>query len=52
MNIAHKCHKNRNGPSTTMEPSIIKEGFLHLAEKGFLITEYIADGDCNTWDIL
>jgi hypothetical protein len=35
-----------------MEPSIIKEGFEKLADKGFYITEYIADADSNTFQAL
>jgi hypothetical protein len=35
-----------------MEPSIIKEGFECIAKKGFYITEYIADADSNTWQML
>ncbi|XP_050315892.1 uncharacterized protein LOC126750357 [Anthonomus grandis grandis] len=45
----HKCFKNFEGSSTSMEGDILKEGFLHsLEQHGLIYHKLIADGDCNS----
>ncbi|XP_050305597.1 uncharacterized protein LOC126742835 [Anthonomus grandis grandis] len=44
----HKCFKNFEGSSTSIEGDILKEGFLHsLEHHGLIYHKLIADGDSN-----
>ncbi len=52
-NQAHDCFKNWHGPSTTMESSIILEGFKKLSTvDGIHITQYIGDSDSSVYSTL
>lgn len=46
----HKCHKNHIGSSTSMEQSIIVEGFkTSMARQNVIYGTLIADGDASTY---
>lgn len=45
----HKCFKNFEGSSTSMEGDILREGFLYSVEQhGLIYHKLIADGDSNS----
>lgn len=46
---AHECKKNYVGPSSSMETTIIIEGFQHCETLGARFKEFIADGDSSTF---
>lgn len=46
----HDCHKNHSGSSTSMEQSILVEGFnVSIAERNLIYSTLIADGDSSTY---
>lgn len=46
----HDCHKNHSGSSTSMEQSILVEGFkVSIAERNLIYNTLIADGDSSTY---
>ncbi|KAL0852581.1 hypothetical protein ABMA27_016931 [Loxostege sticticalis] len=47
---AHKCSKNHSGSSTSMEQSILVEGFKNsIRERNLIYKTLIADGDSSTY---
>lgn len=45
----HKCNKNYVGPASSMETSIVVEGFQACEQFGLRFKEYVADGDSSTY---
>lgn len=45
----HKCNANYTGPSSSMETSIVIEGFKACEKLGLRFKEYVADGDSSTY---
>lgn len=44
----HKCNKNFSGPSTAMEPKLIKDGFMECESKYKIrFNHFVGDGDAS-----
>lgn len=49
----HHCHKNREGPSSSMETNIVVEGFKQAETKyGLWYTTFVGDGDRSVYPSL
>lgn len=48
----HECNKDFSGPSSSMEPDILLEGFKKCEEHGARFYKFIADGDSSTYKAL
>ncbi len=44
----HKCNRNWDGPSSSMETQIIVDGFKQCEEKGARFNKFVGDGDSST----
>lgn len=45
----HQCNTNYKGPSSSMETTIIVEGFQYCETVGARFNEFVADGDSSTF---
>ena len=51
--VDHECHKNWDGPSSSMETSIIVQAFQETESKyGLHYTKFVGDGDCSVFPSL
>ena len=48
----HECHKNWDGPSSSMETDILIEGFKQAERHGLRYIEFIGDGDSSVYPTL
>lgn len=45
----HECNTNYRGPSSSMETTIVVEGFQYCERLGARFNEFVADGDSSTF---